>query len=720
MSPAIDFLQHIVPNLVAGPVVLGIFNANALVAVPAYIGPGAGFALGGSFLFALAGILLAFVAVLVWPIRVVIRSLRGRGRLKNAKVRRVVVLGLDGLDPLITRKMMDEGQLPNLIRLKDEGGFRPLGTTWPAMSPVGWSTFATGVDPSGHNIFDFLSRDKVTHLPVLSSTRLSEKPAKKIGPITLPGGGHRFELLKRSKPFWKTCAEAGVESSILRIPITFPPDKFGGKMLSAMCVPDLRGTQGTFSHYTEPGKKAETSRTTGGVRMDLEPDGQDRWTAKLLGPDKPDGTGSMVIMVSIDEQAKQATFTLAGQTFMLRPDEYSEWIPVGFGSGTQKAHGICKIRITGFEPGFSFYVSPLHIDPRRPAMPISNPPHYAMALSRLQGRFATLGLAEDTWALNERVIDEQAFLDQAYAIHEERKIQFFHALDRQPEGVVSVVFDATDRIQHMFFRYLDPAHPANEGKDTEIHKDAIFDLYRKADELVGETLDRVGKNDALLVVSDHGFKQFQRGVNLNSWFRENGYLFLKTDPEEGPLSVIPVGERSEVGDIDWPRTRAYTNGLAGYYVNVKGREKDGCVDPAQALALKNEINDKLRGLPDPAKDSEAITELWASEEIYHGPYRENGPDVIVGYKPGYRTDWDAAVGAVSGTVISDNTRSWSGDHCMDPRQVPGVLFTSLPFASTRPNLVDMAPSVLDLLGLAVPGHMTGRSIFREDEAEVAS
>ena len=694
----------------------------ALVTVPAYIGPGAGFALGGSFLFALAGILLAFLAVLAWPVRVVIRSLRGRGRLKNAKARRVVVLGLDGLDPVITKKMMDEGQLPNLIRLKDEGGFRPLGTTWPAMSPVGWSTFATGVDPSGHNIFDFLSRDKATHMPVLSSTRLSAKPAKKIGPVTLPGGGHKFELLKRSKPFWKTCAEAGVESSILRIPITFPPDKFGGKMLSAMCVPDLRGTQGTFSHYTQPGLKIEDGRTTGGVRMDLEPDGDNKWTARLLGPDKPDGTGSMeaTINVTVDPGSRQATFTLAGETFILGPGEYSEWIPVGFGGGTRKAHGICKIRITGFEPGFSFYVSPLHIDPRQPAMPISNPPHYSMALSRLQGRFATLGLAEDTWALNERVLDEQAFLDQAYSIHEERKAQFFHALDRQPEGVVSVVFDATDRIQHMFFRYLDADHPANRGKDTEIHKDAIFDLYRKADELVGETLEKMGKSDALLIVSDHGFKQFKRGVNLNSWFRENGYLFLKTDPKEGPLPEIPEDKRSEVEDIDWPRTRAYTNGLAGYYLNIKGRERDGNVEPEHALALKNEINDKLRGLPDPEGDSEAITELWAGEDIYHGPYRENGPDVIVGYKPGYRTDWDAAVGAVTSTVISDNTRSWSGDHCMDPRQVPGVLFSTIPFASTRPNLVDMAPSVLDLLGLTAPGHMTGRSIFRDDDTAAAS
>lgn len=691
----------------------------SLVPVPAYIGPGAGFALGGSFLFALAGIALALLALLLWPARVTVRSLRGRGRRKGARARRVVVLGLDGLDPILARRWMDEGHLPHLDALRREGGFRPLGTTWPAMSPVGWSTFATGVDASGHNIFDFLTRDRQTHLPTLSSTRLRRAPQRRLGPLKLPGGGHPFESLKRSKPFWTTCAEAGVATSILRVPITFPPDRFGGKLLSAMCVPDLRGTQGTFTEFREPGADGAAAgpATTGGVRLTLTRDGNDRFRGELPGPDAPDGRGPFTapVTVTLDRAGARATFTLAGRAFTLGADEYSDWIAVPFGRGSRQAHGICRVRVTSFAPRFAFYVTPLHIDPGKPAVPISNPPHLALTLAKLHGPFATLGLAEDTWALNERVIDEQAFLEQAYAIHEERRRQFLHALDRTPEGVVSVVFDATDRIQHMFFRYLDPEHPANRGKDTERHKDAILDLYRRADALVGETRARLRPGDVLLVASDHGFKQFQRGVNLNAWFRENGYLYLKSDPAEGPPPAIAPGTRFEVGDIDWPRTRAYTNGLAGFYLNVKGREHDGCVEPADAPALKRELIERLRGLPDPGRGGqEAITELWAGEDIYRGPYRENGPDVIVGYKPGYRADWDAAVGAVSGDVISDNTRSWSGDHCMDPRQVPGVLFSSLPFAAGKPSLVDLAPTVLDLLGLPRSAHMTGRSIFSAD------
>ena len=564
------------------------------ISVPAYIGPGAGFALGGSFLFGLAGIVLAFLAVLFWPVRVVIRSVKGRGRMKNTRARRVIVLGLDGLDPGLCRRYLAEGKLPNLARLQEEGTFRPLGTTWPAMSPVGWSTFGTGTDPSGHNIFDFLNRDMATHLPILSSTRLNKKPARKLGPIHLPGGGATFELLKRSKPFWKTCAEAGVESSIMRVPITFPPDKFGGRMLSAMCVPDLRGTQGTFSHYTEPGASTTGERTTGGVRLELRPDG-DGFSCELLGPDQPDGNGSMTapIKVQVDRAGQQANFKLADNTFTLGANEYSDWQPVAFGKGQAQAHGICKVRVTSFAPHFSFYVTPLHIDPRQPAMPISNPPHFSIALARLHGSFATLGLAEDTWALNERVIDEQAFLDQAYGFYEERRRQLFHAMDHQPEGVITVVFDTTDRIQHMFFRYLEDDHPANVGKDTVLHREAISDVYQKADELVGEVLAKMGPRDELLAISDHGFKSFRRGVNLNTWFRNNGYLFLKGDPAEGPLPEVPSGERFEVMEIDWPRTRAYTSGLAGFYLNIKGREHDGCVEPSEAYALKLEICDKL-------------------------------------------------------------------------------------------------------------------------------
>ncbi|MCP4570939.1 MAG: nucleotide pyrophosphatase [bacterium] len=696
-----------------------LFVVLAVSATPtaahAYIGPGAGFALGGSFIFALAGMLLAIGALFMWPIRVAIRGLRSRRRAGKGSAKRVIVVGLDGLDPQLCDDFMAKGLMPNLKQLADAGGYKPLATTLPAMSPVGWSTFATGTDPSGHNIFDFLTSDRKTHAPVLSSTKITETGRlKKLGPWVVGRPKAKIELLRRSKPFWKTLAEQGVPSTILRVPITFPPDKFGGRMLSAMCVPDLRGTQGSFTHFCAP-VKDQSAAAMGGTRLVFDTPEPGTYGGRLPGPDMPteDGGHAPVLLpftVAVDRTARRAHFEVGDATFTLGADEYSPWIPLKFGSGRATAHGICRFRVTSFDDPFQVYVTPINLDPEHPDMPISDPPHFAIALAKLQGKFATLGLAEDTWALNERVIDEKAFLEQAYLIHEERRTQFLHALDRNPAGAIAVVFDATDRIQHMFWRYRDPDHPANAGQDTTEFADAIEQVYAAGDAVVGETLARVRKGDAVFVISDHGFANFTRGVNLNTWFRDHGYLYLKSDPADGPVPVLAAGSRVDASEIDWPRTRAFTNGLAGWYLNLKGREKDGCVEPADARALLDEINGKLAGLPDP-RGGEAIRESWAAADVYRGPYASNSPDAIVGYNRGYRADWHAAVGRLTDEAIRDNRRAWSGDHCMDPDQVPGVVFANRPLERDDCALVDMAPTVLDLFGITRPGHMHGRSLF---------
>ena len=229
---------------------------------------------------------------------------------------------------------------------------------------------------------------------------------------------------------------------------------------------------------------------------------------------------------------------------------------------------------------------------------------------------------------------------------------------------------------------------------------------------MGETLARAGKDDVVLVISDHGFANFTRGVNLNTWFREQGYLRLKGDPVDGPAPPLAAGQKVEPAQIDWPRTRAYANGLAGFYLNLKGRERDGLVAPDQARPLLQEIIGKLRGLPDPA-GGEAIADCWITQDVFSGPYRGGGPDVIVGYNRGWRADWHAAVGRLTDEAIRDNRRAWSGDHCMDPAQVPGVVYANRPLERDDCALVDLAPTILDLFGIARPGHMQGRTLFEE-------
>ncbi len=692
----------------AGPAVL--LAALLLAAAPAaaYVGPGAGFAVGGSLLFALAGFAIAAAGVVSWPFRLAARRWRSRKTRARRQARRVVVLGLDGLDPDLAREFMAAGVMPHFQRLAAQGGFGDLQTTLPAVSPVAWSTFATGVDPGGHGIFDFLRRDPRTHLPELSSTRLVPGRERRLGPLRLGRRPDHMQLRRRSRSFWSILGDHGVAATILRVPLTFPPEKFRGRLLAAMCLPDLRGTQGTFTHFTAAA--APTSAMTGGERRVLQRAEDGTWTGRLPGPDRPDGGGAMELAVrcAVDAGARRARVAVGDQVCELGDREFSPWLRLEFRHGRRRVRGLAMLRVTAWEP-FGLYVSPLNIDPQAPAMPISQPPHYAPMLARIHGPFATLGLAEDTWALNERVLDEDAFLEQTWRIHAEREAQFFHALDRQRDGVVACVFDATDRLQHTFLRFRLDHHPANAGLDVDRHRGVIEDLYRRADQLVGRTLARLQQDEVLLVMSDHGFKPFRRAVNLNAWLREQGYLRLQDDPAEGPPSPLPPGAVADATRIDWSRTRAYANGLAGFYLNVEGRERHGIVPPEQAVSLRTELMDRLRGLQDPA-GGEAIAEVWASAEVYRGPYRDEAPDVIVGYNPGWRADWDMATGGVIGAVFRDNAKPWSADHCMDPRQVPGVLLSNRPLDLAGAGLVDLAPTILDLCGVPRPGHLHGRSL----------
>ena len=671
----------------------------------AYIGPGAGFAFAGSALVLVTTLFLAFGVILMFPIKLLWRLILTGNPFKNARVKRVVILGLDGMDPGLTTKFMREGKLPNFQRLADLGVFRPLGTSYPSMSPVAWSSFTTGVDPSRHNIYDFLTRDPCTYMPMLSSTDIrSSKRVLNIGKfmVPLPGSTATIKLLQKSQAFWKLLGEKNIPSTIQRVPITFPPVPFKGMLLSGMCVPDLRGSQGTFGFFSTQSSDGHAA-FTGGEQTVLRPQGN-RIRTRIMGPD--DGTGgnmTIPMTITIADDKSSATFEIDGtDSFTLKQEEYSEWIDLSFG----KAKGIARFYITQIAPEFNLYHTPIHIDPENPAMPISHPSVYAIYLAKKLGKFATLGLAEDTWALNERVIDEKAFYEQAMLIADERVTMFKDALQRTKKGLITCVFDTTDRVQHMFYRYLDPDHPANEGRDTEQWKDAIPNVYKRMDDMLGEMWDDLVREDTCFcIISDHGFTNFRRGVNLNAWLRDEGYLYLKDD---SGLS----GDWFE--NIDWDRTKAFSLGLTGMFINRKGREASGIVEEGEEYeTLVEELMGKLRELRDPKDDRKAILDVFASKDFYDGPYRFDAPDLIIGYDGGFRNSWDCATGAVPAEVFSDNTKSWSGDHCVDPRIVPGIFFSNLKLNTETPNLLDMAPSVMRLFGQKAPDYMQGKPIFAE-------
>lgn len=360
---------------------------------------------------------------------------------------------------------------------------------------------------------------------------------------------------------------------------------------------------------------------------------------------------------------------------------------------------MCRFLLLATEPEFSLYVTPINIDPEKPAMAIGYPKVYPIYLSKRQGPYATLGLAEDTWGLSEQVLDDEHFLQQCIDIDLERETMFFDSLEQVPEGLSVCVFDGTDRMQHMFWRYHDQEHPARPKQVSNRLENAIEDLYVRMDDLVGRTMKRCNdENTLLMVISDHGFNTFRRCVDLNRWLEENGYL------------VVDESKRGKqyLAGVDWSKTRAFALGLTGIFINRKDRFEQGIVESdEEAAALCAEIADKLRSVNDPKTGDAAIKRAYQAARAYRGPYKTNAPDVIVGYASGYRVSWDTAVGKTGRQIFSDNHKAWSGDHCVDPSVVPGVLFCNRKLESDQPRLLEIGPTILKLFGVPIPDHMDG-------------
>lgn len=688
---------------------LALFLALS-VPLSAYIGPGAGFAFLSSFLVLFLTFFLAIFSFLSWPFRFLLRLIRGQKAYKKSHINRLIVLGLDGMDPVLIEKYRSQGKLPHLSNFAEKGSYHELETTIPSISPVAWSSFMTGCHPAKHNIFDFLSRDPKTYLPDLSSARIgSPKRVLPLGKYNIPLSKPEIKGMRKSVPFWKILGDNGIFSTILRIPVTFPPEKFRGHLLSGMCAPDLKGSQGTFSFYTSD--KDRIKKREGGMNIPVTIDGN-RIETYISGPEntmlKNPEEMKLPLSITIDKNKKEAILEVSGKKISLKEKTFSDWIQITFRPGLWiKIRAICRFYINQIDPAFEMYITPLNIDPEKPALPISHPFIYSVYLSKLLGSFITLGEANDTWALNEGILSEEAFLKLSYFNHQEWEDMLFNAMSKTKKGAVVSWFETTDSIQHMFYRYLDEKHPALRTDQANMGPEVMEQLYTKMDDLVGKVVEKLDKKDVLIIMSDHGIKSFRRGINMNSWLYLNGYLALKEGKQQS---------EEWFKDVAWEKTKAYGLGLGGIYLNIKDREAQGTVSPGEeAKALKNDIIAKLNGLKDEENGQTAINTVFDRDDLPPGPYKENCPDLIVGYNEGYRVSWDSVTGKVNEVLFEDNTKAWSGDHCIDPRIVPGIFFCNRKINTDSPAIIDIAPTILNLFGLEPPKHMDGRNLIEREK-----
>jgi predicted AlkP superfamily phosphohydrolase/phosphomutase len=593
---------------------------------------------------------------------------------------RTVVIGFDGFDPVLAERWMAEGRLPNFAALRASGHYQRLATSNPPQSPVAWASFATGHGPGDHGIFDFLRRAPDSYS--IDFSIAEQTPPEH----ALPFFGWRFPLgegelrnRRHGTPFWLEAEQAGQRATVLRVPVTYPPDPVS-HMISGMGVPDLLGTQGT---YTLLATRRMQDADNGG-RILQAPVGEDGVVRTALeGPAHPLKPEAPALSVPLELVASDngAVLSIDGVPHALQIGIWSDWIRVRFGMGLfGSVPGMFRAYLEEGFPRPLLYISPLQADPLDSALPISAPATYAPDLAARIGSFHTLGMPEETWALDQGHLGESAWLDMVKTTLAEGEAMLYDALDRGDSELMIEVFVQPDRVSHMFWRGLDPEHPAH-AQSSELARGAIPWIYAEADRVLGEVRHRLAAQDRLIVLSDHGFSSYRRSVHLNRWLVDHGYLVLQpgSDPTQ-PLFAA----------VDWSRTRAYALGLNGLYINRQGREPQGIVAASAVESLKQELIDALSGVRDPAKQAEMIHAVYDAETLYVGEHREDAPDLVVGYAPGYRASWQTSLGATPALLVEDNLQKWSGDHCIDPDAVPGVLFTSFVPAVPVTGITDLA------------------------------
>jgi predicted AlkP superfamily phosphohydrolase/phosphomutase len=613
------------------------------------------------------------------------------------------------MDPDLLKRFMAQGKMPNFAKLAQQGSFLPLATSIPPQSPVAWSNLITGMNSGGHGIFDFIHRDPKTLGAYFSTSRVEgPKHTLPIGDWRIPLDNGEVEDLRHGEAFWQTLDRRRIPYTIFRIPANFPPVPAKGKTLSGLGTPDLRGTYGTFTFYTDDAT-VTPGPVEGGqiVPVDMK---NGLVTADLLGPDNSFRKGSPVatepFTIAVDPLESVARIALRDQELVLREGEWSGWVRVEFRLFPYfgVVHGMCRFYLKQLHPRFQLYVSPINIDPADPALPISTPSTYARALSEEAGDFYTQGIAEDTKALSDGVLDDDEYLSQARSVLAEHRKVFDQEFPKFHRGVFFFYFSTVDLNSHMFWRLMDPKHPAYDAALAAKNGNAIEDTYRQMDEVLGEILPKLDGETTLMVVSDHGFAPYYRSFNLNTWLLHHGYIRTNVD------SADDSGEYFE--HVDWNHTQAYGLGLNGLYLNLRGREQNGTVKAgAEAAALMQRLKDQLLGVRDPVTGTPVITRVDIARDTYQGPYASDGPDLIVGYNRGYRAGWKTILGSFPDDELEDNTGAWSGDHCMDGTLVPGVLLSNRKIVNPAPALTDIAPTILAEFGIAKTNGMIGQALF---------
>lgn len=601
---------------------------------------------------------------------------------QNMKYKKVLLIGMDGMDPKITSQLIAEGKLPNFKLLGEQGVFSNLSTSYPPHSPVAWASIATGKNPGKTNIFDFIRREVGGYIPELSLAKSKSGIA-----------GTEYSPYLSATPFYKIVSDNEIPTTIIRWPVSFPVQEINGNLLAGLGVPDVRGLLSGYTYYTSKEIEEDSKNIVVSIF-------DETINTLIKGPKKSTSQGLVDVTLPVQIKLGKNSIELfvKDKKYEIKEKEWSEWINVEFKIGIfKKVSANFKIYLVDSSSNnFAMYITTMQIDPKNPIVDISYPSSYSKELADAIGLYYTLGMPEETDGYVDGKMDSDGFLAQIKEIETERDKMFwkeFANFKKQEIGVYAFVYDASDRVQHVFWeqKLLDDSLIKSGGK-IKLNS-AIENYWIEKDKFIGQVLQEIDNETLLLIISDHGFTSFEKAVSINTWLIKNGFMSKTIRAEEDALFQ----------GVNWQETQAYSLGFNSIYINLKGRESKGIVSFEDKIKIENEIITGLESLRD-EKGNKVINKVYRASEVYSGSQLENAPDLVIGFNPGFRMAWQTAIGGFSKEIILENTKVWAGDHLVDPKFVPGVLFSNQKLNLNAGNGIgasqmDVAPTILDALGI---------------------
>ena len=585
---------------------------------------------------------------------------------------KTILVGFDAFDPNFFESLHAAGKTPHLSKYLATGGYSPFQVTNPPQSEVSWTSIATGLNPGGHGMFDFVHRNPKTYGLFVSLLPTKNNVL-----------GTQFTPPYNAETIFEAAVKDGYPATSLWWPATFPARlQSPVRTIPGLGTPDIFGQLGVgISYSLEPLKDGDQLKTR---TAQLNRRGSESYSGTLAGPAQQSRSGAKSADLDFELEIlnnQSARIILGKQTLDLKLGQWSPVIEIGFKVGFMVTLKIVtRVILTKAQPEPALYFLPLQLHPLNSPWPYGTPKGMLKDIWKNQGAFLTLGWPQDTTALEEGFINDEQFLDLCDQILKQRERIFMAQLDAYQEGILAGVFDSLDRVQHMFWK---------------TRPDVIEAWYLKLDALAGRIADKlaskpVGAKTQLLFVSDHGFRDFDYKASLNRWLIGHGYLSVQAGSDSQNLSAA-----------DWSKSQAYAIGLNGLYLNLQGREGQGVVTPAQKAEITTKLRDELLQWVGPDSSS-VIQNVYTNEEAFSGPLAEYGPDLVVGYAPKYRASSETGLGGWGDKEIVANPDHWEADHCIDSQAVPGVLFSNRGLENFS------HPSYLDIPALTIGKELSPR------------